>query len=131
MTSGQILFYGVVLLLVLLYVRRYFRMRSIKQYSPGEVRERMQDRSVVLLDVRTDAERRAQTIRGSLHLPLQHLAARVQELEGYRSKEIICYCRSGNRSLSAALLLRKHGFNAGNLKGGLAEWNLAGLRERQ
>src|SRR5512140_3187782 len=124
MTSGQILFYAVVLLLVLLYVRKYMQTRSIRQYSPGEVRERLHDRNVVLLDVRTEAERRAQVIRGSLHLPLQQLARRVQELEGYRSKEIICYCRSGNRSLSAALLLRKRGFNVGNLKGGLAEWNM-------
>lgn len=125
MTGGQILFYAVVLLLILLYVRKHMQMRSIHQYSPGELRERMHDRNVVLLDVRSDVERRAQVIRGSLHLPLQQLGRRVQELEGYRSKEIICYCRSGNRSLTAALLLRKKGFNAGNLKGGLAEWNLA------
>ncbi len=125
MTGGQILFYAVVLLLILFYVRRYMQMRSIRQYSPGELRERMQDRNVVLLDVRTDAERRAQQIRGSLHLPLQQLDRRVQELERYRSKEIICYCRSGNRSLTAALLLQKKGFKAGNLKGGIAEWKLA------
>ena len=130
MTSGQILLYALVLLLVALYVRKYLQTRSIRQYSPGEVRERMHDRNVVLLDVRTDAERHAQAIRGSLHLPLQQLGRRVRELEGYRSKEIICYCRLGNRSLSAALLLRKQGFNVGNLKGGLAEWNLA-ARQKQ
>jgi len=130
MTGGQILFYGVVFLLILLYVRKYLQMRSIRQYSPREVRERLHDRNVVLLDVRTDPERRAKAIRGSLHLPLQHLDRRMPELEGYRSKEIICYCRSGNRSMSAALLLRKRGFNAGNLKGGLAEWSIAAQREQ-
>jgi rhodanese-related sulfurtransferase len=83
----------------------------------------LNDRSIVLLDVRTDAERRAQAIRGSLHIPLQQLASRLSELEGYRSKEIVCYCRSGNRSLSASLLLRKRGFKAANLKGGLTDWN--------
>ena len=130
MTSGQIFFYAVVLLIILLYLRKYLQTRSIRQYSPGEVRQRLNDRNVVLLDVRTEPERRAQLIRGSLHLPLQQLDRRVQELEGYRSKEIICYCRSGNRSLSAALLLRKRGFNAGNLKGGLAQWNLATRQEQ-
>ncbi len=129
MTSGQIIFYAVVLLLILLYVRRYLQMRSIHQYSPGEVSKKIGDRNVVLLDVRTDAERRARAIRGSIHLPLQQLSQRLPELEGYRSKEIICYCRSGNRSLTAALLLRKKGFNAGNLKGGLAEWNLASRQD--
>ncbi len=130
MTSGQILFYAVVLLLLVLYVRRRLQMRSIRQYSAGELRGRMNDRDVVLLDVRTDAERSAQAIRGSLHLPLQQLDRRVRELEGYRSKEIICYCRSGNRSLTAALLLRKRGFNAGNLEGGLAEWNIAAQQKQ-
>jgi rhodanese-related sulfurtransferase len=128
MTIGQILFSGVVLMLVLLYVRRYMQTRSIRQYSPGEVRRKMDDRSIVLLDVRTEEERRANAIRGSLHLPLQQLAGRVQELEAYRSKEVICYCRSGNRSLNAALLLQRQGFNAANLKGGLAAWNLAARR---
>ncbi len=130
MTSGQILIYGVLLVLLLLYVRKYLQTRSVKQYSPGELREKMGDRNVVLLDVRTEPERRAQAIRGSLHLPLQQLDRRLSELEGYRSKEIICYCRSGNRSMSAALFLRKRGFNAGNLKGGLVEWNLATAQQR-
>jgi rhodanese-related sulfurtransferase len=129
MTGGQIFLYGVIALLVLLYVRKYLQTRSIRQYSPAEIRERLSDRSMVLLDVRTEAERRAQAIRGSLHLPLQHLDRRLQELEAYRSKEIVCYCGSGTRSLTAAILLAKRGFNAGNLKGGLAEWNLAAREE--
>jgi rhodanese-related sulfurtransferase len=129
MTGGQIFLYAVIALLILLYFRKYMQTRSIRQYSPAEVRERLRDRNIVLLDVRTEAERRAQAIRGSLHLPLQQMGQRVRELEAYRSKEIICYCRSGNRSLSAALLLSKQGFNAGNLKGGLAEWNLAARNE--
>jgi rhodanese-related sulfurtransferase len=129
MTSGQILIYGILLLLIVLYVRRYLQTRSIRQYSAGEVRQKLNDRNIVLLDVRTEVERRAQTIRGSLHLPLQQLNQRVKELEAYRSKEIICYCRSGNRSMSAAILLRKRGFNVGNLKGGIAEWNLAARQE--
>ena len=129
MTSGQIVFYTVVLFIVVLYVRRYLQMRSIQQYSPGALREKLRDRNVVLLDVRTEAERSVQGIRGSLHIPLQQLSGRLKELEGYRSREIVCYCRSGNRSLSAAILLRKRGFNAGNLKGGISEWNLTALQD--
>ncbi len=34
-----------------------------------------------------------------------------------------------NLALTAALLLRKRGFDAGNLKGGLAEWNLEARHE--
>ena len=47
------------------------------------------------------------------------------ELEKYKNKEIICYCRSGNRSLNSASLLKKHGFNSANMKGGIVTWNFS------
>ena len=43
-------------------------------------------------------------------------------LEKYKNKKIVCYCRSGNRSIYAALLLQNQGFNVVNLKGGLNAW---------
>jgi len=125
MIGEQVLLYGVFGVVGLLLLRRYWKMRSIRQYSPQEVRERLHDRNVLLLDVRTDMEHRAQTIGGSLHIPLQQLRRRLQDLDRYRSKEIICFCSSGNRSLTAAYLLRKRGFNTGNLKGGLSQWTFA------
>jgi len=76
-----------------------------------------------MLDVRTARERSYRSIPGSLHIPLHELNARMKELERYRSKEIICYCASGSRSISAALRLKKAGFNVANLEGGLATWN--------
>ena len=44
-------------------------------------------------------------------------------LEKYKSKEIICYCASGSRSVNAGLKLKKAGFTVGNLRGGIASWN--------
>lgn len=122
----QIFWYAAAAILVFLFVRRTLRMRSLKQYTTSEIEDLLKSKGgPILLDVRTDAERQSGSIRGSLHIPLGSLRTRMKELEQYRSREIICYCASGSRSASAALLLNKNGFKAGNLRGGMGEWNFA------
>jgi rhodanese-related sulfurtransferase len=49
----------------------------------------------------------------------------MQELP--REREIVCVCRSGNRSSSAARQLSAAGFKAANLRGGMIAWRRAGL----
>ena len=44
-------------------------------------------------------------------------------LEDYRDKKIIVYCRSGNRSGTATKILNENGFDAVNLIGGMNEWS--------
>ena len=108
---------------ILLFVWRLLRVRSVQQYEPSELEGLMKKGgNIVLLDVRTDGERMENSIRGSLHIPLHVLRARLHELEKYRQSIIVCYCRSGNRSTGAALLLRKQGFAAANLRGGWENW---------
>jgi rhodanese-related sulfurtransferase len=47
----------------------------------------------------------------------------VDELESMKDKEVILYCRSGNRSGQAALMLESMGFsNVKNLVGGMLAW---------
>jgi len=70
----------------------------------------------LVLDVRTDAERSAFHI-GGVHIPLNTLDSRLGELP--KNKELLCYCQSGVRSLTAASLLRDHGFSSKSLHGGL------------
>jgi len=82
----------------------------------------------LLLDVRSAGERSQQHIKGSLHIPLNELAGRLESLEKYRQKEIICYCHSGSRSFAATAMLQKHGFQAVNMKGGMVEWNYQNLK---
>ena len=84
---------------------------------------------MVLLDVRTKSERSAQHIAGSLHIPLNELAARIQELKKFSGSEIVCYCQTGARSASAVALLLKNGLSAANLRGGIAEWNFHKLEK--
>jgi rhodanese-related sulfurtransferase len=76
-----------------------------------------------LLDVREPAEHAEFNIGGTL-LPL----SRVQNMdtdaiEGWKDEEVICYCRSGNRSGHACMTLETMGFkNVKNLSGGMMAW---------
>jgi phage shock protein E len=128
MPESQIILYVIVALMILFYTRRRIQRTHMKEYSALEVSERMNDGSVVLLDVRTLEERNHKHIRGSLHIPVDVLYQQIRTLESYRTKEIICYCHSGSRSFKATLMLTNNGFRAANMKGGMIEWNYLDLK---
>jgi rhodanese-related sulfurtransferase len=122
--TGEVLLYVVIGIIGLFYVRRALVARSVQHYSAAEVQEKLRDlHNVVLLDVRTEREWQGQHIKGAVHIPLHELQRRIDELEKHKGKEVVCYCQTGNRSVSAAVRLKKLGFSVANMKGGIAEWN--------
>lgn len=123
MTTSQIILYGLLALVVVVYLQRFLLTRTVRRYTAAQLADRLADSSVLLLDVRTTSERNEGHIKGSVHIPVQELRSRAGELEPYRHQEIICYCRSGNRSMVAALRLRRLGFTVAHLEGGIVEWN--------
>jgi rhodanese-related sulfurtransferase len=123
MSVGQIILYAVFTLVLLTYVRKFINNKRIRHYDSDEIRKRIRLNNTILLDVRTGPERKKGYINGSVHIPLNQLRSRQEELTKFKNKEIVCYCRNGNRSLNAAVFLQKHGFNASNLKGGIVAWN--------
>lgn len=125
MPSGQMFIYIFIALVFILYIRKLLKAKSLKQYSTHEVKNKLHSKTVdfVLLDVRTNAERADRHIKGSMHIPLNELNSRMDELKKVKDKEIICYCRSGNRSSTAALLLQKGGFRTANMTGGMTAWS--------
>lgn len=74
-----------------------------------------------LLDVRTDREFRKGHIEGAMHIPVQELAERINEIED-KEKEIVLYCRTGRRSAQAATMLREAGFDKVYDLGGMGNW---------
>jgi rhodanese-related sulfurtransferase len=78
-----------------------------------------------LLDVREPIEHRSGHVPDAVNLPLSQLAAGVGELEPGRRIAVIC--RSGNRSGMAVQHLRRLGYDAVNVAGGMAAWQSAGL----
>jgi rhodanese-related sulfurtransferase len=76
-----------------------------------------------LVDVREIEENADFNIGGTL-LPLGNiLSMQIEPIEDLKDQEVICYCRSGKRSMQAALMLETMGFkNVKNLTGGMLAW---------
>ena len=76
-----------------------------------------------LVDVRRAEENDEFNIGGIL-VPLEKIQnMEFDEIEYLKDEEVIIYCRSGNRSMQAALFLETTGFtNVKNLAGGMVEW---------
>jgi len=78
---------------------------------------------VNLLDVRENAERAEFNIGGT-HIPVGKIQAmQFDDIEDWKDEEVIVYCRSGNRSGIASLIMEQAGFkNPVNLVGGMLAW---------
>jgi hydroxyacylglutathione hydrolase len=84
------------------------------------------DQSPIVIDVRAPRERDQKRIRGSLSIPLNHLADRFSELPPDRP--LLVYCAGGYRSSIAASLLQRHGFgHVSEITGGITAWEAAKL----
>ncbi len=73
----------------------------------------------LVVDVRTPAEFAAGAYQGATNIPLAEVEKRLADF-GDRKHAIVVYCRSGNRSGQAKVILEKNGFsdvtNGGALK---------------
>ncbi|MGB4843478.1 MAG: rhodanese-like domain-containing protein [Ferruginibacter sp.] len=76
-----------------------------------------------LVDVREPDERAEFNIGGTF-LPLGNIQTmQIDDIEELKSEEVICYCRSGKRSMQACMMLETFGFtNVKNLEGGMNGW---------
>ena len=95
------------------------------QVEPERVAELMSSGEAQVIDVRTDAEYEAGRIGGAEHVPFDELIARSETLD--RSRAVVFYCRSGDRSAVAAQAFAASGWQAHTMAGGLAEWTECGL----
>lgn len=80
-----------------------------------------------LLDVRTQEEFEEARIPGAVLIPLDELSDRVQEVP--TDQPIVVVCRSGNRSIMGAQILRYAGLkdiDIYNLEGGTRAWVMHG-----
>jgi rhodanese-related sulfurtransferase/rubrerythrin len=97
---------------------------EIRSLAPGEVKavlDKDKKGEFLLLDVRQPEEYEDGHIPGATLIPLGELEARQEELE--RNRKIITYCRSGHRSMAAAIALCGLGFrDVHHLEGGILNW---------
>lgn len=104
------------------------RLSKVKQVNPIEAVRLMDDEDLVVLDTREDPEFKSGHIKGAVHIPVSKLKERMNELEKYKNRPVLLYCRSGSRSNHSGKLLSQAGFeNVQNLAGGMMAWGAANL----
>jgi len=92
--------------------------------TADEVKARLDaGEDIHLVDVREPDEHAAFNIGGIL-LPLGKIQMmQTEDIDDLKDAEVICYCRSGQRSMQASLMLETFGFsNVKNLTGGMLGW---------
>jgi len=92
--------------------------------SPEEVKARLDNgEKLHLVDVRQPEEIAEYNI-GGVPLPLGKIQnMQIEDIEDFKNDEVIFYCRSGQRSGVAAMILDQMGFsNTKNLTGGMLSW---------
>ncbi len=77
----------------------------------------------LLLDIRTKEEFMESKIDGAVNVPLSELLFNMDEIEDYKDRKIVVYCRSGHRSITACNLLAMEGFDdLYNLEKGIIDY---------
>jgi len=104
------------------YIEEETEISEIIQISAEEVYVIIiEEKDFLILDVRTIEEYNEGHIEGSKLIPVSELGSRLNELP--QDKPIIVYCKSGNRSNTAANILIENGFKKiYDMGGGILEW---------
>jgi len=100
---------------------------SLQPVSQDELMRRLENREVIILDVRPMPEYNAGHIAGARSIPINELDSRLRELP--KSRRIVAYCRGPFCVFAdqAVIRLRAHGYKAFPLEGGFPEWKLRGF----
>lgn len=100
---------------------------SAEQVSREELIARVRRGDAVVIDVRPSEEYQAGHIPGAFSVPLEHLEAKLDEIEP--DVEVVAYCRGPLCLLApqAVAIMHRRGLNAKRLEEGMPEWRQAGL----
>lgn len=94
----------------------------MSEITPGDLKTLLDGRRApLLLDVRQEWETRLCRLPNAVHIPIEEIELRVEELSP--DDPMVVYCHAGVRSAAVAEYLRSLGFrDVRNLAGGLDLW---------
>jgi hydroxyacylglutathione hydrolase len=97
-------------------------LRQIDRITAAALSERLAvSEPPVIVDIRAPGEREQKRIEGSLHIPLNHLRERLEEIP--RDRTIVVHCAGGYRSAMAVSIMEQGGMdNMMDMVGGIAAW---------
>lgn len=105
---------------------------QVKEIMPWDLVDKLNDKDLLLVDIREPYEFEAMHIAGSINVPRGVLETAceynyeetVPILADARDRQVVLVCRSGNRSVFAAQVLQQLGYQRPlSLKTGLRGWN--------
>lgn len=103
---------------------------ELEPISLEDLRRRMREGDVTVIDVRPEEEYQSGHIAGALSIPVAQLKRRLSEIP--RKREIVAYCRGPYcvYSVDAVALLRKHGYRARRANEGFPQWRARAARRK-
>ncbi|MDM8348310.1 rhodanese-like domain-containing protein [Pseudomonas sp. sp1636] len=111
------------LFVVLLALLVFTELRKGGQsLSSRELTALINNEQGLVLDVRGQKDFSAGHIVGALHIPYEKITSRIGELEKHKGKTLIVVDALGQHAGTVSRDLKKAGFNAAKLSGGIASW---------
>lgn len=101
--------------------------QALEAYTTSELREKIKENNIILLDVRPENEYKEGHIASALSIPHDQLEERLKELSD--EDEIVVYCRGPFCVFAdeAVQLLKSKGYNVKRLDEGYPDWAHDGL----
>ena len=94
----------------------------IKDLTPQEFQQSIEDESNILIDVREKTELDICKINGAINMPMSSITETFSDLDPSLSYSL--YCHHGMRSMQVANFLLSKGFQSlSNLRGGIDAWS--------
>lgn len=128
--NNNLLLLGALVVVLTMIIKMEFESRfsGVPQLLAADAVRLMNNDDTIVIDVRETKEFSESHIKGATHVPMTEVKTRIDELEKYKDKPVLAYCRSGSRSNYACRVLKKAGFNqVNNLAGGVIGWQGANL----
>lgn len=93
---------------------------------PGDEAVKLMEDSeeILILDVRNGDEYASGHIKNAINIPSEDIENKLNEIESYKDKTVLIYCKSGKRSENTAKMLQEKGFTkVYNSVDGVAEYD--------
>ncbi len=105
---------------------------QVPEVTPEQLARQLRSaRPPQLLDVRSGFEHAQGHIPGVKLVPLPELPGRLPDLGLDPRRPVVAICKTGHRSRPAVRLLRRAGFEAKQLAGGMDAWRRQGGKEKK
>ena len=124
-TAHYVLSGTFILLLVLLIIQQ--SRNAGRNISPRELTAMVNRDEAFILDIRPKKEFSTGHIAGSVNISNDQLKDKMVELDKHKDKTIIVVCASGLNAGAACAELKKAGFTAARLSGGITGWRSENL----